>query len=170
MSLIDKLFNHIDAFLIFPYRIFENPMLGFMLGTGLLALWCVVIGKISLFAIYSFNKTHYEALQNKTAHAHDLSIKALKVKDKSSYKVWNSEANDAFGKYFFAQTALGASELWSVPFALGWMSTRFQELSFTVSVINISAGYVAIFILIYILMRILWSRVRQAVLIPKSSI
>jgi hypothetical protein len=148
----DELFLQIDPLLIVFYRIFENPAAGFFFGTFIVAIFCAVIGEISSAAVYRINRTYYQELAHETVRMGDLSINALRfLKDKEKYRAFNKEANDAFGKYYFSQIALGASVLWPIPFALGWMQTRFSEVDFFVPIINWSASYTSVFILFYIL-------------------
>ncbi|OQX24158.1 MAG: hypothetical protein BWK80_22235 [Desulfobacteraceae bacterium IS3] len=158
------MFAYIDPILIFPYRIFENPMAGFLSGTSILCLWCVIIGDISARIIFRINRSYYQRLKQETADMHDLSIKALICKDKESYRACNKEANDAFGRYFFSQVAAGASVLWPVALGMGWMQTRFQDVGFPMifpfsMIFGESAKYPLIFILFYILCRILFNSV-----------
>jgi hypothetical protein len=96
---------------------------------------------------------------------HNLSVFALLSKNKKAYTSCNKEANDAFGKVFFSQIALGISSLWPVPFALAWMQTRFLDVSFalpiSMPVIGDSVGYPFTFILIYILTYIVFGKVKH---------
>jgi hypothetical protein len=148
----DNLFISIDPLLIAFYRIFDNPAAGFFFGTFVVSLLCAILGEITSAAVYRINRSYYQDLAQETVRMGDMSINALRFfKDKGKYRVFNKEANDAFGKYFFSQIALGASVLWPVPFALGWMQTRFVGVSFLVPIINRSVSYMAIFILCYIL-------------------
>ncbi len=112
----------------------------------------MILGEITSAVIYRLNRSYYQELVQETIRMGDLSISALRFfKDKKKYRTFNKEANDAFGKYFFSQIALGASVLWPIPFALGWMQTRFAQVSFFVPIINCSVSYMAVFILWYIL-------------------
>jgi hypothetical protein len=134
------------------YRISDNPAAGFFFGTFIVSLFCVLIGEITSSMVYRLNRSYYQELAQETIRMGDLSISALRFfKDKKKYRAFNKEANDAFGKYFFSQIALGASALWPIPFALGWMQTRFVEVSFFVPLINRTVSYMAVFILWYIL-------------------
>lgn len=164
-TLRNSMFTYLDPILIFPYRMFENPMTGFLTGTFILCLWCVMIGDLSARLIFRINRSYYRRLEKETLDMHDLSIKALLCKDKESYKACNKEANDAFGRYFFAQIAAGASVLWTVPLGMGWMQTRFQDVGFPLvfplsSILGESTGYPSVFILLYIFCRILFKYIR----------
>lgn len=94
---------------------------------------------------------------------HNLSMKAIAAGDKAGYTGCNKLANEAFGRYFFAQFGEGAAALLPIPFALGWMQGRFEEVRFALPLelpgIGDSVGYLLIFVLMYILTRILLRRV-----------
>ncbi len=95
---------------------------------------------------------------------HNLSVKAIVLKDKENFRACNKQANEAFGKYFFNMITQGAAFLWPVPFALGWMATRFSqvefELLFSLPMIGDSVGFAAVMIPMYILCRIGWGKLK----------
>jgi hypothetical protein len=164
MKTLYAIYAWIDPLLIFFYRLPENPVAGFFLGTFFLCLLCVIIGEITIIIMYRFNRNYYRKLKQETVRMHNLSIKAILAKDKESYGACNRQANEAFGRYFFAQLGLGASSLWALPFALGWMSQRFHDVSlelfFTFPGIGNAMGYIPIFILSYILVRIFFGKLK----------
>ncbi len=164
MKILYAVYAWMDPLLIFFYRLPENPVAGFFLGTFFLCLLCVIIGEITIITMYRLNRKYYRKLKQETVRMHNLSIKAILAKDKDSYRACNRQANEAFGRYFFAQLGLGASGLWALPFALGWMSQRFHEVSldlfFTLPGIGKTMGYIPIFILSYILVRILFGKLK----------
>ncbi len=94
-----------------------------------------------------------------------LSIRALMDKSKENFKAANYLANEAFGKSFFAGIATFSSSLWPVPFALGWLGFRFGHLDFdllfSMPLLGDSLNYTAVFLLIYILTRILAAKLRK---------
>jgi hypothetical protein len=162
MALVHKLWIWADLILISPYRWPGNPVLGFFFGTLVLSLWCVLVGKVSGRVVWMMNRAYMDSLEKKTVTLHNLSLKALLFRDKASYTACNKEANEAFGRYFFAQLAAGAATLWPVPFALAWMETRFNEVTFPLpcplSLITPAVGYLAVFLLWYALLRLLLKR------------
>ena len=94
-----------------------------------------------------------------------LSIAAYQAGDKQGYKALNKAATDAWGKHFFTMVAYAAGILWPIPFALGWMQTRFAEVTFPLAfplslVFGKSVGYTFTFIPIYILCRIIFKYMR----------
>jgi hypothetical protein len=156
---------YIDRFLIGFFRIGEIPILGYLLGAAILSLICVVLGQFTLSLAYRANRMNLKSNNNEMVRMHNLSIYALLAKNKKAYKSCNKEANDAFGKYFFAQIALGISSLWPIPFALAWMQTRFDGvdflLPFYVPGVGHTVGYTFTFIPIYVLVYILFSNIKH---------
>jgi hypothetical protein len=164
MELLDKIIIYLDALLIAPYRISEIPIVGFYIGTFILCMWCVLLGELTFRLAALANRAHMNKLRAQAVRMHNLSIKAIAVKDKENYRSCNTEANEAFGKYFFNMITQGAAILWPVPFALAWMGTRFSqvtfELPFPLPIIGDTLGFAAVPINMYILCRILWGKVK----------
>jgi len=159
------LYLWIDRFLVFFYRLVDNPILGYYIGTGALCLMCVTIGQLTLATSFLWNRRSIDHDNQEMVHMHNLSVKALLAKDKKAYKLCNKEANNAFGKVFFSQIAMSISSLWPVPFALAWMQTRFGDVSFELPVklplIGDTVGFLFTAIPIYILMYILFGKIKS---------
>jgi len=165
MEIAITLYNAVDAFLISFYRLIDIPILGYYLGTAILGLICVLIGQMTYCWAYRHNHRFFNTDNREMVRMHNLSIKALGAKNKNAYKNCNKQANDAFGKYFFAQVAIGISSLWPVPFALGWMQARFAEVDFTLPVsipgFGSSVGFMFTFLPIYILVYMLFGKMKH---------
>ena len=164
MDILTQTYQLLDALLIAPYRWPGNAVAGFYLGTALLALWCVVLGEVSMALAYRFNRRHYTEQTREMVRMHNLSVQAIRARDKASYKASNRFANEWFGRAFFARAALFAVSLWPAPFALGWLAVRFSgvdvhPLPFT----DWRAGYGFVFILVYIVVRMLFSRLKPRI-------
>lgn len=144
----------LDAILIAPYRLTGNPVAGFYVGTLVLALVSLFLGKASQDLVWLWNKAHYEREEAEMTRMHNLSVAAIEAGDKAAYKAANHEANEAFGKAFFAGAALFSVSIWPVPFALAWLAGRFDGLD-----VPLFPGYLirynAVFLGLYILMRLL---------------
>lgn len=151
----------VDAILIAPYRLTGNPVAGFYLGTLLLALLCLFLGKASQDLVWLWNKAHYEKEEAEMTRMHNLSVAAIEAGDKTAYKAANRQANEAFGKTFFAGAALFSVSIWPVPFALAWMASRFADVAVPLFP-GQAVRYNAIFLGLYILTRLglwpLWGR------------
>jgi hypothetical protein len=159
-----------DTFLMYFYRLPDNPLLGYFLGTFVLSFVCIGIGKYSVSFAFRFNKEKIDHDNHEIEHYQNLSVEALKTGDKAAYKACNSIANDAYGKTFFSQIALSASSLWPVFFALGWMQYRFSAVQFKLPFFSSSYtfGYVAAFIVCYIAARVLSSKIMKTFLLFKD--
>lgn len=158
-------FNYlVDSVLITFFRLSQVPIAGYLIGTALLCLICVVIGHFTLSVAFRFNRRFIDRDNSRLVKMHNLSVQALIAKDKNAYKSCNHEANDAFGKVFFSQIALSISSLWPVPFALGWMQTRFLDVAFSLPVsiplIGDSVGFTFSFIPMYILVYIVFGKIK----------
>ncbi|MFP4034950.1 MAG: hypothetical protein ACLFT5_05510 [Desulfovermiculus sp.] len=173
MTWWNYLIIQLDLVLIAPYRFFDNPVTGFFFGTFILCLWCILVGEMTYRVVSRINDAHIRGFQKEMVKMHNLSVKALMLKDKDNYQACNKEANEAFGKYFFNMITLGAATLWPVPFALGWMHTRFGhidfELAFWMPLLGHSAGYASVMIPMYILGRMVWSKLKPLVPILDQS-
>lgn len=157
-SAIDPVFMHF-------YRIPDNPLLGYFLGTSVLSLACIVIGKCSITIAFMLHKKRIEYYSHEIRHYQKLSIEALKIGDKTTFKACNRIANDAYGNNFFAQVALSAASLWPVFIALGWMQYRFADVKFILPLSlpggGNTIGYVAFFLICYISIRILLGQIKD---------
>ncbi|GBC60766.1 hypothetical protein DENIS_1725 [Desulfonema ishimotonii] len=164
MNIFHTLFTRLDSFLIFFYRQADIPIIGYFSGNLFLALICVIMGQITFYIVWNWNQRWLNQDSGQMIRMHNLSLRALAAKDKKAYTACNRQANDAFGKYFFAQMAMSMSSLWPVPFALGWLGTRFGSIDFLLPVhvplVGDSVGYSFTFIPAYILVYILFGKIR----------
>jgi hypothetical protein len=160
-------YQAIDPALIFAFRITENPFMGYMLGNLYLAMICTLIGELTLAFLFKLNRKQYEEQSKEMLRNQSYSIQALMNKSKEDFKATNRLANDAFGKSFFAGVAFSSSSLWPVPFALGWLGYRFDdiafEMMFSLPLLGDSLNYAAVFLLLYILTRILGTKIRKKI-------
>lgn len=153
------IYEFLDSWLIWAFRLTENPYVGFAIGIFFLCVVTTVIGELCMAGIYFINKKHFAEINNKMVAHHNLSVQAIGAKNKEAWKACNSIANDAFGKNFFSHIALFASSLWIVPFGVGWLFYRFGEVDFVVPFIG-QVGPVFIFLPAYILTRYLFGKVK----------
>jgi hypothetical protein len=163
--MLSMLYDAADSFLIFFYRISGQPLLDYCVGTFCLAFLCVVIGELSVSLAIRFNKRYIDQMTAEMDAKERLSIAAYRAGDMASYRALNKAATDAWSIRFFTMVGYAAGMLWPIPFALGWMQTRFHdvdfELAFPLSLIfGQSVGYTFSFIPLYILCRILFKYVR----------
>ncbi|MCL6634417.1 MAG: hypothetical protein K6T29_01440 [Peptococcaceae bacterium] len=150
----------LDGFLAGLYRLTGLAVPDYFIGTFLLALITVLIGDFTTSLVYRANRTYFDRLSRRLGELHEASMAALRLKDGTSYRAVNREANDAFGLVFFGMFGLSASYLWPAFFALAWMQTRFQGIAFPIFLTGWTVNYVFTFIVVYILARIMFAKVR----------
>lgn len=151
----------LDGLLIGFYRLSDVPVFGFLTGTAVLAVLALLAGQATQLLALRFNLRHFDAQSREMVRMHNLSVFALLAKDKAAYKACNKEANDAFGRYFFAQIALSISSLWPAAFALAWMQTRFGGVEFALPFIDATVGYAFSFLPLFVLAHILFAHVKR---------
>jgi hypothetical protein len=149
----------LDPWLIAPYRLPESAVLGYLLGTSLLILQCVVLGDLAMLAVSSIHRKRLSELRTQMDRHHDLSEEALRQGDKESYKAVNKQGLEAFGYSFSLGGALFCVSLMPIPFALGWMHLRFHEAPIELPILGISMNYFASFLLLYIPIRVIYGKV-----------
>lgn len=160
----ETLYTQLDVFLIYFFRLADNPMLGYLSGIAVLALGCVILGELSMGVAYRWNHVFLARDSRSLVRLQNGSLRALQARDKEGYQALNRAANDAFGKLFFTQVALAAASLWPLPFAMHWLQARFGDVFFSLPVtlpkVGDSVGYAFTFIPMYILVRILFGKVK----------
>jgi hypothetical protein len=149
-ELINRLLSLLDAFLIAPYRWPRDPIWGWWLGTLLLALWCYLAGRACLAGVSRINREQVRRHNQEMLERQNQSLGALRAGDKTVYRGLNKMANEAFGKGFFLQIAMGASAMWPAFLGLAWLQARFQGLEFYLPWPGVAVNYAAGFIAEYI--------------------
>lgn len=162
---LSRLFLHIDGFLMLFYRISGYPLLDYFIGTTCLGFFCVLIGEFSVSLALRFNQPLIDKMSREADEKEKMSIEAYRQGDKTSYKALNKAATDAWGKHFFTMVGYSAGILWPLPFALGWMQTRFGDVDFLIAyplsaVLGESVGFTFSFVPLYILCRIVFKYMR----------
>jgi hypothetical protein len=159
---MNSFFLWADSFLIWFFRIVDIPILGYYLGTAVVCLICAALGRFTLILGSRVNEEFLSRDHKNMVRMHNLSLWALLSKDKNAYRSCNKEANEAFGKVFFSQVALGASSLWPVPFALAWMQYRFGMVEFSLPLslpgVGDSVGFMFTFFPISVLVYLMYAR------------
>ena len=161
MEYLNSLFLIMDAWLMPVFRAVETPILGFYLGTAVLASVCVMLGDLTYNIVVRADRSKIKDVNANTVKYNNLSIEALQAGDGDSYRACNKMANEAFGRMFFLQLALSTAALWPLPFALAWMQYRFFEVEFPLAFLPLTFSYAGVFIPMYALLRIGYSKVRQ---------
>jgi len=153
--------HYLDLGILPFYQLTGIPGLDGLIGTFVLALIVVVIGEFTISLVFLVNRRHLDKLNQELKKFSDLSQEALRMGDEASYKALNKQANDAYGHVFFNKFGLSAAALWPAFFALDWMQPHFTETG--VAVLGFSSGvnYVVVFLLGYILARIVFGRLKR---------
>jgi hypothetical protein len=149
-----------DYFLIHLYTVTGYPVADYFLGTFLLAFLTVLVGEFTISLVFRVNRSHLETLNARVEKMSRLSEQALELGTEKSYRAINKEGNEAFGQLFFNKFGLSAASLWPIFFALDWMQERFASISLPLPFWGWGINYVALFILCYIMARILFDRLK----------
>ncbi len=157
------LFQTIDPFLIWFYRITGYAFPDFLIGTFVLAAIAVILGEFTISLAYLANRKRIEKETNEAIQYQNLSVDALKAGDKATYKASNTLANDAFGKTFFMQIALSSAFLWPIPFALAWMDFRFADVDFRLLFTEHFVGYACVFVPMYAAAYMTFKRIKYRI-------
>jgi hypothetical protein len=145
-------------------KLYEIPwpgIPGYLFGTFLLAFAGVVIGEFTLSIAFRFNRKHIEGLVSRMRHMNDLAKEANRRGEMRDYRALNREANDAHGQVFFNKFGLSAASLWPVFFALDFQQNHFGLFTVPIPWTSLSANYVVVFLICYILARIVFGRVKR---------
>ena len=163
MNPVEKLVASIDPVLIAPYRFFEDPMLGWWVGTAVLALWSVILGELTLAVVYRINRSTVAENSKKTLYYHEQSLKAKEAGDEKAYKGINKLANEAYGKSFFLLLAMGMASLWPAFFAAAWLNMRFGDFLFIMPkwAGGLELNFIAPFVMLYVPTRIIFSKFKR---------
>ena len=162
MDAIARVLHKIDPVLIAPYRFFDDPMLGWWVGTFVLALWAAFLGELTLAVAYRVNRGPIARSSERTLYYHEQSLKAKQAKDEGAYKKINRLANEAYGKTFFLFIAMGMGSLWPAFFAAAWLNERFGAIVFKLPhwAGRFELSFLAPFVLLYIAARVIFSKLR----------
>ncbi|MFH1139679.1 MAG: hypothetical protein V1816_26685 [Pseudomonadota bacterium] len=151
LTLLDRVFLPV-------FRWPDRAILGFYLGVFCLSAVAALLGDLAFNLAVRADRKRIEEMTRETAKMSNLSLEALQAGDGGSYRACNKMANDAFGKLFFLQAALSMASLWPAPFALAWLQYRFSQVEFPLPFGGWKLNYIGMFLLIYILTRILYGR------------
>jgi hypothetical protein len=153
-----------DRILCAPYLLPLPPLLAWLTGTFCLALIASLFGEITLAILYWVNRHHIKKLATDMTRRHNQSVNALISKDKGAFKAINRLANDAFGKVFFVQIAMGMASLWPAFFAAAWLKMHFADVAiFNLHFIDWDVYYLPPFVPLYIVARILFTHIKHRI-------
>jgi hypothetical protein len=166
---LELFFNHfyavIDGWLIVFYRLSGIAMLDYLIGTFVLAMITVILGELAVSLAMKFNQGHVARLTAETDRMEAMSLAAYSEGKMEQYKALNQAATDSWARQFFSMMGYSMGIFWPLPFALGWMQTRFQDVAFPIVfplslVFRDGVGYIFTFIPLYIAARIIFKYMR----------
>jgi uncharacterized membrane protein (DUF106 family) len=153
--------HYLDPGILPFYQLTGIPGIDGLIGTLVLALMVVVIGEFTISLVFLVNRRHLDKLNQQLKKYSDLSQEAVRMGDEVSYKALNKQANDAYGHVFFNKFGLSAAALWPAFFALDWMQPHFAETGVAVPGFSSGVNYVVVFLICYILARIVFGRLKR---------
>lgn len=165
MEMLRNFLLALDPFFIWGFRVFDQPWTGFLFGSMVLNLICVVTGDFTSILARRLNRRVYGKYHDEMVRNHNLTVSALRHSNKDAYKAVNKQANEAFGKYFFSQAGAFTLSIWPLPFAMAWMELRFGgiplTLPFTLPGVGDTVYYPFFFIPIYLAVRIGYGKIMR---------
>lgn len=166
--------NALSPVFILPFQaamaLGAAPFWAFAFGVLVLSLAATVIGELSMAGAYYLNRRHFAEVTKEMVTHNNLSIQAIAQQDKEAYKACNHMANEAFGLSFFSGIALFASSVWPAFFALGWLGHAFGDAEIILPVAGVEIGYHVLFIILYIVVRVLFAKLLKPRLWPFNRI
>ena len=147
--------------LIEPYRWIADPAWAWWVGTALLCFWAVVIGDITYRVVSLINKRFVKERNEEMMSWHRRAMNALKAGNKEVYTGANKLANDAFGRSFFMQLAMGLSSLWPAFLGAAWLQMRFQDVPVPVPYTDWALRWLPVYVVMYIVIRISYARLMK---------
>jgi hypothetical protein len=148
----------LDPYLIWLFRITGYTFIDFLIGAFTLGMIATLIGELTISMAYRVNHRRIRQTTDDAVRYQDLAAKASLAGDGQTYRFCNDLANDAFGKAFFMQIALGSASLWPAFFAMAWMESRFSDVEFPLLWTEQSVGYPCVFIAMYVACRLLFNK------------
>jgi len=160
-SFLLETFLAVDALLIAPFRLVDDPAIGFLLGLAVLAVASAGLGRLCAAGLARLHRARRDREEGETKKQHELSLLALRAKDKTAYQASNRLAQEAYGNAMALAAGRAAALLWPACAALAWAGWRFAGAP--LPVVGDAAGPAALFIPLYLLAQ--WGFSRLA---PKS--
>jgi hypothetical protein len=158
------LFLWLDPFLIWFFRLTNLPLVNFLIGTTVMALLALSLGKLGSAAVLAAGRRYTNNLVGEAKKYHELSHQALQVGDRPAYEAANKLANEAFNKSFFLGVAQSAAYFWPVGLVLAWMQYRFLNIALlTIPGTDFAIGFVGVFILIYGMILLIINRIKRKI-------
>jgi hypothetical protein len=158
------LFLYLDHYLIWFFRLTNMPLVDFLIGTAVMALLALCLGKFGSAAVLTAGRRYTQHVVGEAKKYQDLSHEALKIGDRSAYEAANKLANEAFNKSFFHGVAQSAAYFWPVGLVLAWMQYRFLNIELlTIPGTGLTIGFVGVFILLYTMIILIINYIKRKI-------
>ncbi len=155
-------FLWLDSYLIWFFRLTDLAVLNFLIGTAVMAILALTLGKLGAAAVLAAGRRYAMRLAGEAKKYQDISIQALQAGDRPAYEAANKIANEAFNKSFFLGVAQSAAYFWPVGFVLAWMQYRFLNIELLpIPGTGLSIGFVGVFILMYIVIIFIIKQIKR---------
>lgn len=155
------LFLWLDPYLIWFFRLTDLAVLNFLIGTVVMAMMTLFLGKLGSSAVLAAGLRYSTRLADEAKKYQDLSHQALKIGERSTYEAANKLANEAFNKSFFLGVAQSAAFFWPVGLVLAWMQYRFLNIELiSIPGTGLSIGFVGVFILMYVMIILITKQIK----------
>jgi hypothetical protein len=149
-------FQALDALLITPFRLFNQPDAAFLFGVLAVAVLGAAIGRIGAALVDHSQRSRRVQQEGEAEKRSELSVQALQEGDKTAYLAQNHLAQEAYGNTLALSAGRAAGLLWPACGVLAWLAWRFDGVPMPFLWKN--AGTPAYFIPVYILA--LWGLTR----------
>jgi hypothetical protein len=160
-------FLWLDPYFIWFFRLTDKAALNFFIGTAVMVILSISIGKLGSAAVLAAGRRFATRLAEEAKKYQDLSHQALQVGDRPAYEAANKLANETFNKSFYLGVAQSAAYFWPVGFVLAWMQYRFLNIElWTIPGTTLSIGFVGAFIVIYIAILMIIKHIKGRILHP----
>jgi hypothetical protein len=146
-------FAAIDRTLLALFAAGNDPVVGYLLGTAVLALVAAVASILTLAVARRIAGSAGTASTEEARHYQQLSQRALAAGNGDAYRACNRLANEAFGRSFFLNAAWAMGSLWPAFFAAGWIQMHFASVRFPIGPLEL--GPLAPLVMLYIAWRLL---------------
>lgn len=153
--------DSLDTLILAVFRAPSDPLIGYWLGCGTLAVMSVALGELTTVIWRYFNQRQLATVSREALTRHAESIAALRQGDQEAYEAANKLANDAHGRWFFQGAAVGIAALWPAFFAAAWLDLRFALVTFPIPYTSTSASFVTPLVIWLVVLRLALSVVRR---------
>jgi hypothetical protein len=159
---MDWLYSWLDPVLNAPYRLLgHQSFFGFLVATMPLGLVCTLIGDASMWLAGKVVGREVEARAAKVRRYHEISLKALELRDKKTFQAADKVAKEAYGQSFVLGLCLGIGSIWPCFFALAWLQHQFgYDHTLPLPLVGWKMGYLGVFIISYLLVRVAYGLIK----------